>query len=351
MALRIIRGTDHAPIEPLRDRTVAVLGYGNQGHAHALNLRDSGIRTIVASRSDSAGGRRARDDGFEPVPIEDAVGAADLVIVALPDEVQPACWAERIGPNLRSGSTVGFLHGFAIRYGGIVPGPDVGVIMVAPKGPGATLRRVYVEGRGIPALLAVDRESPRGDAEALGLAWANGIGCARAAIVFTTFADETETDLFGEQAVLCGGMTELIVAAFETLVAEGYPPELAYLECCHEVKQVADLVYERGLAGMMRAISNTAEFGAYSSGPVLIDDAVRARMRDLLTSIRDGNFAGTLQRDHASGFPWFNEQRDRLSTHDIEQAGTIVRGLMPWLGSEAGDEGPRPSPQAEPGRS
>ncbi|MHC4949141.1 MAG: ketol-acid reductoisomerase [Planctomycetota bacterium] len=330
MALRIIRG-DEAPLDPLRGRTVAVVGYGNQGHAHALNLRDSGLRVVVAARADGDGGRRAAADGFEPLPIEAAVAGADLVIIALPDEVQPAVFPASVAGHLAPGAVVGFLHGYTIRYGLVDPPPGVGVVMIAPKGPGRTLRQRYEEGLGIPCLYARHRDTPAGDAEAVALAWAGGIGCGRAGIVCSTFADETETDLFGEQAVLCGGLTALVHAAFETLVEAGYPPELAYLECCHEVKQVADLVHERGPAGMMRAISSTAEFGAYRVGPRVVDDAVRARLRVILAEVQDGAFAATLRADHEAGFPWFHDRRRAVAEHAIEAPGRAVRALMPWL--------------------
>ncbi|MHC5113835.1 MAG: ketol-acid reductoisomerase [Planctomycetota bacterium] len=338
MTLRTLRGTD-APFEPLRDRTVAVLGFGNQGAAHALNLRDSGARVIVANRPDSERGRAAVAAGFEPTSIEDAVSAADLAIVALPDEAQAEVWSQRIAPHLRDGAVVGFLHGFCLHYGLIEPPETTGVVLVAPKGPGATLRARYEQGQGIPCLFAVHQVGAPGPGapttEQIGLAWASGIGGARAAIVPTTVGDETETDLFGEQAVLCGGMTELILAAFETLVDAGYPPELAYTECCHEVKQVADLVYERGLAGMMEAISNTAEYGAHETGRVIVDEAVRARMRHLLERVRDGAFAESLREDYRRGFPSLDAGRTALRAHPIEDAGRTVRGWMPWLGAKA----------------
>ncbi len=255
--------------------------------------------------------------------------------------MQPDVYEGQIAPHLRPGAVVGFLHGFNIRYGFIKPAGGVGVVMVAPKGPGATLRRLYTEGRGLPCLFAVHQDVPGAEAgdgaSARGLAWANGIGCARAAIVTTSFADETETDLFGEQTVLCGGLSALVRAAFETLCDAGYPPELAYLECCHEVKQVADLVYERGPAGMNEAISTTAEFGSYRAGPALIDDGVRARMADLLREIRDGTFAEALRADYEKGSPWFEQQRAAARRHPLEQAGRIVRSLMPWLAGN-GDE-------------
>ncbi len=335
MAIQIIREPDNAPIEPLQGLTTAVVGFGNQGAAHALNMRDSGLHVIVANRRDTPNGRRAADNGFEPLQIADAVARADLVVMALPDEAQPELYGREVAPHLRAGAVVGFLHGFNIRYGFIRPAEHVGVVMVAPKGPGRTLRRLYEQGHGLPCLFAVHQDPGRtGDgpsAEAVGLAWANAIGCVRAAIVRTSFADETETDLFGEQAVLCGGLSALIRAAFETLCAAGYPPELAYLECCHEVSQVADLVYKSGLTGMYEAISNTAEFGAHRAGPVLIDEGVRQRMGDLLREVRDGTFATALRADHHEGGPWFERQRAEARTHPLEPAGEVVRSLMPWL--------------------
>ncbi len=341
MAIKIIRGADDAPIEPLQKRTTAVVGFGNQGAAHALNLRDSGLDVIVANHRDTPNGRHAIECGFEPLAIPDAVGRADLVLMALPDEAQPELYDRFIAPHLRDGVVVGFMHGFNIRYGFIKPAEGVGVVMVAPKGPGTTLRKLFTQGRGLPCLLAVHQEVAVGGtgnpdtAEAIALAWANGIGCARAGIVPTSFGDETETDLFGEQAVLCGGLSALIEAAFRTLCDAGYPPELAYLECCHEVKQVADLIYERGPAGMYEAISNTAEFGTYRAGTVLIDDAVRGRMADLLSEIRDGTFAAALRADHQKGAPWFERCRDAARSHPLEQAGRVVRSLMPWLAAKS----------------
>ena len=345
MSLKIIRGAEQAPIDPLRDKTVAVVGFGNQGHAHALNLRESGIDVVVANRRDTESGRRAAACGFEPLAIEEAAGKADLVILSIPDEVQPEVYARRIGPHLRQNATLGFLHGFNIRYGLIEPAATIGVVMVAPKGPGHTLRRLYQEGHGLPCLLAVHQDSPGADAEAVGLAWANAIGCARAGIVYTTFADEAETDLFGEQAVLCGGMSELIVVAFETLVEAGYSPELAYLECCHEVKQIADLIYERGLAATYKAISSTAEFGAYRAGSFLIDEGVRRRMRHVLSEVRDGTFAAALRSDFEHGFEWFNRKRQAARGHPLEPAGEVVRSLMPWLAEADAPPGARTSPE------
>lgn len=345
MTIQILRGPEIAPIQPLRDKTIAVIGFGNQGTAHALNLRDSGLHVTVGNRPNTANFNRAKQSGFDAKPIVQAVGEADLVIIALPDETQPEVYSQQIAPNLRPGSCIGFLHGFCIRYELIQPDKNIGVIMVAPKGPGATLRQRYEMGLGLPCLFAVNQESSQSDAEAIGLAWAGGIGCARAGIILTTFAAETETDLFGEQSVLCGGLTSLILIAFETLVEAGYPPELAYLECCHEAKQVTDLIYERGLAETMKAISNTAEFGTYKAGPILIDESVRHRMKILLQEIQDGTFARAMTDDHAEGFPWFEKQRHKLALHPIEPAGEVIRSLTSARSKPADQDSPRPGGQ------
>jgi len=331
MAVTILRGEADAPLEPLRGVTVAVIGYGNQGHAHALNLRDAGVSVIVGARESSTGGKRAAHAGFEVCSIAHAASAAALIILALPDEVHAEVFDDLIKPNINENAILGFLHGFAIRYDLIRVPSNIGVILVAPKGPGAARGDRYERGQGLPSLFAIHQDNPAGTAEAIGLAWAAGIGSARSGIVRTTFADETETDLFGEQAVLCGGMTELILAAYETLVDAGYPPELAYLECCHEVKQIADLVYERGPAAMMEAISNTAEFGAHAAGPKLIDDNLRRHLTDILEQIRSGAFAQGMRQDYDNGFAWFNAQREALKKHPIDEAGGVIRGLMPWL--------------------
>jgi ketol-acid reductoisomerase len=326
--LSILRGADEAPLDPLRGRTTAILGYGNQGRAHALNLRDSRVEVIIGLRSGSASADVARRDGFEPVELAEAASLADLVLMALPDEVQGEVFARAVTRNLRPAATVGFMHGLAVHAGLIHAPMGTGIVLVAPKGPGTTLRERFLRGLGIPCLFAVHQESADGHAEALGLAWACGIGCARAAIIRTTFAAETETDLFGEQAVICGGLTGLMLAAFETLVRAGYPPELAYIECCHEVKQVADLVYERGPAGMMQAISNTAEFGAYHAAARIVDDHVRCVLTGLLGDIRSGSFARRIASDVSAGFPWFQSQRQDLINHPIEVAGRAVRAMM-----------------------
>lgn len=310
---------------------VAVLGYGNQGHAHALNLRDSGWEVVVGGRDASAALARADGAGFAVKSIESAVAGAKLVIMALPDEIQPVVWEQSIKPHLRSGTVIGFLHGFCVHFELIEPPPDIGVVMVAPKGPGHALRWRYENGQGIPCLLAVHQETPEHDAESIARAWADGIGCGRACILPTTFAAETETDLFGEQAVLCGGVTWLMQAAFETLIEAGYDPTLAYMECIQELKQVTDLVYERGIKGMMQAISNTAEFGAHIAGPKLVTEQTRAVMRDLLADVQRGAFAKRLMDDAQQSFAWFNDQRTAINEHPAEAAGRAVRDMLPWL--------------------
>lgn len=338
----VLRGDRDAPLEPLRGRRVALLGFGNQGRAHASNLRDRGVGLVVGGRPDGRGIAEARADGFEAAPLREAVADADLIIVALPDEAHAAAYRDAIEPAAAQGATLGFLHGFSIRYGLLRPRPDLGIVLVAPKGPGTTLRERFLRGQGIPALVAVERESARGDARALMLAWANGLGCARAGLIETTFAHETETDLFGEQAVLCGGIAALVRAAFETLVAAGYPPELAYIECCHEVKQVADLIYARGLAGMRHAISNTAEFGSFVAEERLDDPHLRATLDRLLAEIRDGGFAARMMRDHETGGAWLASKRAAGAAHDLEPTGERVRALMPWLADEGSPATPTP---------
>jgi len=332
------------PLEPcpttdaLLGRQVLIVGYGNQGRAHALNLRDSGIDVRVAGRSESAARGRAARDGFATSDTRDAIPRSDLVILALPDEVHAEAWARDVAPAIEPGQVAGFIHGSSIRFGLVRPSAGIGIVMVAPKGPGTTLRARYVQGQGIPALLAVHQERNSADggptAHALACAWAAGIGCGRAGVVRTSFEAEAVTDLFGEQAVLCGGMMGLAQAAFETLVEAGYPPLLAYTECVHEIKQVADLLYARGPAGMRRAISNTAEFGTYRAAPAIADEHMRTTMRRLLDEIRSGAFTRRMQSDHDAGAPWFRAAREAAAAHPMERAGADVRALMPWLEAE-----------------
>jgi ketol-acid reductoisomerase len=331
------QGPSPAVSEALAKSVFAIIGYGNQGRAHALNLRESGARVIVGARSGGSAEARAAQDGFEVQAIDRTASSADLCILSLPDEVHAEVWKGGLQTALKPGSTVGFLHGFSVHFGAVVPAPTVGVVLVAPKGPGHTVRVRYTQGLGVPALFAVHQPG-RDDARTrtLGLAWAHGIGSGRAAIVETSFAAETETDLFGEQAVLCGGVMALAQEAYRALVEAGYPPALAYMECCQELKQVVDLMFERGLTGMRAAISNTAEFGAFVAQERIVDDALRARMRGLLADIRSGDFARRFQTDAAAGFPWLGSQRARADRDPIENAGSEVRRWMPWLGASSG---------------
>ena len=328
MALTIHRedGAESSALSPMR---VAVIGYGNQGRAHALNLRDSGIEVIIGQRS----GRsfdQARSDGFRPIPVTKASSRADLIILTLPDESAAQTYDREIGLVVRPGHTLGFVHGFNIRFGFIQPPQDVDVVMIAPKGPGTLLRSLYVEGKGLPALMAIHQDHS-GRAKQTALAWASAIGSLRSAVVETTFAVETETDLFGEQAVLCGGVSALVKAAFETLVAAGYEPEFAYLECVHELKQVVDLIYEGGISAMRDRISNTAEYGDLTRGPRIVTDETRAAMRRLLSEVRDGSFAAEWMAEHRGGGGNFRRLYQSDENSPMEQAGRNVRAWMPWL--------------------
>jgi ketol-acid reductoisomerase len=321
-------------LNELLHRTVAIVGFGNQGAAHALNMRDSGVQVLIGARSGSRSGAEATRQGFEVLPVEEASARAALVVLGLPDHLQARLCREQIMPAMEAGATLGFMHGFSLRFGGLEPRPDLGVVLVAPKGPGAALRQRYLEGRGIPCLLAVHQENAGREAERLGLAWASAIGCGRAGIVRTSVGDEAETDLFGEQAVLCGGTVALAHAAFETLVSAGYPPELAYVECVHELKQVVDLIFERGIEGMYSRVSGTAEFGGRRAETRLADSALRSRLRELLEEIRSGRFALEMEVDEARGFEWLEGRRREGRTDAIETAGRQVRQWIPWLATE-----------------
>ena len=319
-----------APLDPLKGKTVAILGFGSQGHAHGLNLRDSGVKVIVANRKDSSNGRLAIEHGFDPMPVAEAVKQADLIILTLPDEVQPGVWEKDIAPHLRPTTAIGTTHGFNIHFKTIVPPKENDVLLVAPKGPGHLVRTEYERGGGVPCLLAI-HQNATGNAEKIGLAWARGIGGARSGIIETTFKDECETDLFGEQAVLCGGLSALIKAGFETLTEAGYPPEMAYFECMHEVKLIVDLMYVGGLDYMRYSISNTAEWGDLITGPRIITDATKAEMKKVLTEIQDGTFAKNFRAEYAGGMKNFKRLYQADNTHPLEVTGRKLRGMMPWL--------------------
>jgi ketol-acid reductoisomerase len=319
-----------APMDALKGKTVAIIGFGSQGHAHGLNLRDSGVKVVVANRKDSANGRLAIENGFDPVSVDDAVKAADLVIVTLPDEVQPEVYNKSIKPHLKAGKSVGTTHGFNFHFKTIDAPKDVDVLLVAPKGPGHLVRSEFEKGGGVPCLLAIF-QNPTGKARDLGLAWARGIGGARSGVIETTFKDECETDLFGEQAVLCGGLSALIKAGFETLVEAGYPPEMAYFECVHEVKLIVDLIYVGGLDYMRYSISNTAEYGDLTRGSRLITDATKAEMRKILAEITSGQFAKEWRAEYEGGMKNFKRLYEADNSHPVEVTGRRLRKMMPWL--------------------
>jgi ketol-acid reductoisomerase len=330
--LKMIYGND-APLTGLQGKTVAILGFGSQGHAHAQNMRESGIKVIVANRRDSANGRLAVENGFELFSVEDAVKKADLIIVTLPDEVQPGVYQKSIAPSLTAGKCLGFTHGFNVHFKTIVPPKDVDVIMVAPKGPGHLVRSEFEKGGGVPCLLAI-AQNATGKARDIALAWANGVGGARSGIIETTFKDECETDLFGEQAVLCGGLSALIKAGFETLTEAGYPPEMAYFECVHEVKLIVDLIYQGGLDYMRYSISNTAEWGDLKTGPRIINEQTKQEMKKVLKEIQDGTFAKGWRAEYESGLKNFKALYEKDNNHPVEVTGRRLRKMMPWLNAK-----------------
>ena len=318
-----------ADLKVLDGKTVAVIGYGSQGHAQALNLKDSGVNVVIGLRPGKSW-EQAEKDGLEVYTVDEAVKRADVVQILLPDEVQPKVYKEQIAPNLKPGSALFFSHGFNIHFGQIVPEESVDVVLIAPKGPGHLVRRVYTEGFGVPALIAVHQDAT-GNAMQIGLAYAKGIGATRAGVIETTFKEETETDLFGEQAVLCGGVSELIKAGFETLTEAGYQPEVAYFECLHELKLIVDLMYEGGLSRMRYSVSDTAEFGDYVSGKRLIDEGVRERMKEVLKEIQDGTFAKRWIGENERGRQEFNRMREEERNHPIEKVGATLREMMVWV--------------------
>ncbi len=313
----------------LDGKTVAVVGYGSQGHAHAQNLRDSGVKVIIGLYEGSKSAVRAKADGFEVYNTADAVQKADIVMILINDEKQAALYKKDVGPYLRSGMTLCFAHGFNIHFKQIVPPADVNVIMIAPKGPGHTVRSQYTKGQGVPCLVAVEQNAT-GNAHDIALAYALGIGGARAGVLDTTFREETETDLFGEQCVLCGGVTALMKAGFDTLVEAGYKPENAYFECIHEMKLIVDLIFEKGFAGMRYSISDTAEYGDYTVGPRIITDATKAEMKKVLTEIQNGTFAKNWILENQAGRPFFNATKKLQSEIQLEQVGAELRQKMNW---------------------
>jgi ketol-acid reductoisomerase len=324
---------DNADLSLIQHRHVAVLGYGSQGHAHALSLRDSGVDVRVGLPADSKSREKAENDGLRVLTPAEACEEADLTMVLIPDHLQRQVYAEAVAPSLVEGDALFFAHGLNIRYGLITPPSNVDVAMVAPKGPGHLVRRQFNEGRGVPALVAVEQDAS-GNALALALSYAAGIGATRAGVLKTTFKEETETDLFGEQAVLCGGISELIKAGFATLVEAGYQPEAAYFECLHEMKLIVDLMYEGGISKMYWSVSDTAEFGGYTRGPRLVNESTREEMRKILREIQDGSFTRELVEEFDGGKPTFLKRREAEQNEQIEQVGAKLRPLMSWLSPE-----------------
>lgn len=319
-----------ANLDLLNGKTVAIIGYGSQGHAHAQNLKDSGVNVVVGLYPGSKSAAKAEAAGIPVHSVADAAKAADLVMILLPDEVQREIYEKEVAPNLQAGNVLAFAHGFNINFGQIVPPADVDVIMVAPKGPGHLVRRTYEQGQGVPALFAVYQDAT-GQARDRAMAYAKGIGGTRAGVLETTFREETETDLFGEQVVLCGGLSALIKAGFETLVEAGYQPELAYFECLHEVKLIVDLIVEGGLATMRDSISNTAEYGDLTRGPRIVTAETKAEMKKILTEIQTGQFAREFVLENQAGKPGFIAMRRREAEHPIEEVGKDLRAMFSWL--------------------
>jgi ketol-acid reductoisomerase len=317
-------------IEKLRNRKIAIIGYGSQGHAHAQNLRDSGINVVVGLREGGNSWEKAKNAGFKVLPVDEASRWADIVMILAPDSHQPEIYSSHIANNLNPGESVAFGHGFNIHFGQIVPPPNVDIFMVAPKAPGHTVRNEYTQGRGVPALIAV-HQNATGQAKEIALAYAGAIGAGRAGIIETTFKDETETDLFGEQCVLCGGLTALILAGYETLVEAGYPPEMAYFECLHEVKLIVDLIYEGGISNMRYSISDTAKYGDITRGPRVINDAARQEMKRILKEIQSGEFAREWIIENRAGRPVYNALLKKGESHQIEDVGRRLREMMSSL--------------------
>jgi len=321
---------DDADLSNLQGKTVAILGYGSQGHAHALNLKDSGVDVVVGLREGSESRQEAEAEGLEVLSVADAASRGDVVMILLPDEMQAEVWEAEIADGIAEGNLLMFAHGFSIHFEQIVPPPGVDVGMVAPKGPGHLVRRQFTEGRGVPCLMAIHQDAT-GTARDTVLAYASGIGGGRAGVIETTFKDECETDLFGEQSVLCGGATELVRAGFETLVEAGYDPRLAYFECLHELKLIVDLMYEKGIQGMRFSISNTAEYGDMTRGPKVIGPESREAMKKILADIQSGEFAKEWIAENRAGGENFQRMREEAAGHKVEEVGKELRGMMPWI--------------------
>lgn len=319
-----------ANLEKIRSKKVAVIGFGSQGHAHSLNLKESGVDVVVGLRMDGGSWKKAEAAGLKVMAVTDAVKGADVVMILIPDELQGDTYKSEIAPNLKKGAYLAFAHGFAIHFGQIVPGKEMNVFMAAPKGPGHLVRHEYTKGNGVPTLVAVQQDAS-GDTLQIALAYASAIGGGRAGVIETTFKDETETDLFGEQAVLCGGVSALIQAGFETLTEAGYPPEMAYFECLHELKLIVDLIYEGGISNMRYSISNTAQYGDLTRGPRVITDETKKEMKKILTEIQTGVFARDWMLENKANKPVFNALQKRGEAHQIEKVGAELRDMMPWL--------------------
>ena len=318
-----------ADLKLLADKVIGIIGYGSQGHAHAQNLRDNGCQVIVAETEGSPGWKNAKDAGFEPLGAAEVAQKADIIVMLVPDQFQREVYYQFVEPGLAPGKMLMYAHGFAIHYKQVIPPSNVDLVMIAPKCPGHMLRQLYTEGAGPPAIVAVEQDVS-GKAMALALAYAKGIGCARAGVIETTFAEETETDLFGEQAVLCGGCTSLIKAGFEVLIEAGYQPEIAYFEVCNELKLIVDLIYNGGLAYMRYSVSDTAEFGDYTRGPRVIDDMVKQEMEQILAEVQDGTFAKEWILENQAGRPVYNALKRMDEEHPIELVGKELRKMMPW---------------------
>lgn len=319
-----------ADLNILKGKTIGIVGYGSQGHAQAQNLRDSGLEVIVSEVPGTENYQKAQTARFKILPAKELAAQADIIQILIPDEIQSILYKKDIESEMKKGKVLMFSHGFNIHFKQIVPPPEVDVIMVAPKSPGHLLRRMFEEGKGVPALIAIFQDASK-NAKKIALAYAKGIGATRAGVLETTFKEETETDLFGEQAVLCGGLTSLVIAGFETLVAAGYQPEIAYFECLHELKLIIDLIYEGGLAKMRDSISNTAEFGDLTVGPQIIDENVRAKMKEVLKKIQNGTFAKQWIGEREAGYPLFTKLRAKAKEHLIEKVGAELRKMMVWL--------------------